>query len=181
MQKTMQVLYAFDRKLITEVPVDDAQALESKLSLMTETFKNRNSWLKPYERIKILKETARLLEIDKEKFAKLIAKEGGKPLTDALVEATRAVDGLYDAAEELRDFAGQEIPMGLTPASDNRLAFTIKEPLGVVAAISAFNHPLNLIVHQIAPANRLRLPLYAVLSWLNYFVKQGLMSAGATP
>ncbi len=42
--------------------------------------------------------------------------------------------------------------MGLTPASDNRWAFTTKEPIGVVAAISAFNHPLNLIVHQVAPA-----------------------------
>ena len=42
--------------------------------------------------------------------------------------------------------------MGLTAASLNRWAFTTKEPIGVVAAISAFNHPLNLIVHQIAPA-----------------------------
>ena len=42
--------------------------------------------------------------------------------------------------------------MGLTAASANRWAFTTKEPIGVVAAISAFNHPLNLIIHQIAPA-----------------------------
>jgi acyl-CoA reductase-like NAD-dependent aldehyde dehydrogenase len=42
--------------------------------------------------------------------------------------------------------------MGLSPASDGRWAFTTKEPIGVVAAISAFNHPLNLIVHQVAPA-----------------------------
>ena len=48
--------------------------------------------------------------------------------------------------------AGREIPMGLTPASDDRRAFTILEPIGVVAAISAFNHPLNLIVHQVVPA-----------------------------
>ena len=65
---------------------------------------------------------------------------------------TRAIDGLRNAAEALRTFAGREIPMGLTPASDRRWAFTTKEPIGVVAAISAFNHPLNLIVHQVAPA-----------------------------
>jgi acyl-CoA reductase-like NAD-dependent aldehyde dehydrogenase len=59
---------------------------------------------------------------------------------------------LRNAAEELRTFGGQEIPMGLTPASDGRWAFTVREPIGVVAAISAFNHPLNLIVHQVAPA-----------------------------
>jgi len=85
-------------------------------------------------------------------FAKLIAQEGGKPLTDAAAEVLRAIDGLRNAADELRNFAGREIPMGLTPASEGRWAFTTKEPIGVVAAISAFNHPLNLIVHQVAPA-----------------------------
>jgi acyl-CoA reductase-like NAD-dependent aldehyde dehydrogenase len=59
---------------------------------------------------------------------------------------------VLSAAEELRTFAGREIPMGLTPASTDRWAFTTKEPIGVVVAISAFNHPLNLIVHQVVPA-----------------------------
>ena len=81
-----------------------------------------------------------------------IAREGGKPLPDAIVEANRAVDGVYNAAEELRNFAGREIPMGLSAAAADRWAFTTKEPIGIVAAISAFNHPLNLIVHQVAPA-----------------------------
>ena len=88
----------------------------------------------------------------REKFSRLIAQEGGKPLVDAGVEANRAIDGVRNAAEELRNFAGREIPMGLTAASTGRWAFTTKEPIGVVVAISAFNHPLNLIVHQVAPA-----------------------------
>ena len=71
---------------------------------------------------------------------------------DAIVEVGRAIDGVLNAAEELRTFAGREIPMGLTPASTDRWAFTTKEPIGVVVAISAFNHPLNLIVHQVVPA-----------------------------
>jgi acyl-CoA reductase-like NAD-dependent aldehyde dehydrogenase len=57
-----------------------------------------------------------------------------------------------NAADELRVMGGREIPMGLTLASIDRRAFTIVEPIGVVAAISAFNHPLNLIVHQVVPA-----------------------------
>jgi len=81
-----------------------------------------------------------------------IAREGGKPLTDARVEAVRAIDGVRNAADELRVMAGREIPMGLTAAADGRRAWTVVEPIGVVAAISAFNHPLNLIVHQVAPA-----------------------------
>ena len=100
----------------------------------------------------MLQRAASLLEDRQEPFATLIAREGGKPISDAAVEVTRAIDGLRNAAEALRTFAGREIPMGLTPASDRRWAFTTKEPIGVVAAISAFNHPLNLIVHQVAPA-----------------------------
>ncbi|KTC91150.1 aldehyde dehydrogenase family protein [Fluoribacter dumoffii] len=152
MKKTLQVVQAFDRALIKEIPVDDAHALERKLSTAESTFKKRAGWLKPHERMAILKQTAQLLRTDQERFAKLIAQEGGKPFTDAAVEVARAIDGLNDAAEELRHFAGKEIPMGLTPASESRWAFTVKEPIGVVAAISAFNHPLNLIVHQVAPA-----------------------------
>jgi acyl-CoA reductase-like NAD-dependent aldehyde dehydrogenase len=57
-----------------------------------------------------------------------------------------------NATEVLRTAGGREIPMGITPASVDRWAFTINEPLGVVITISAFNHPLNLIVHQVVPA-----------------------------
>jgi acyl-CoA reductase-like NAD-dependent aldehyde dehydrogenase len=81
-----------------------------------------------------------------------IAREGGKPLPDAIIEVTRAIDGIHNAADELRNLAGREIPMGLSPAAADRWAFTTREPIGIVAAISAFNHPLNLIVHQVAPA-----------------------------
>src|SRR5437868_1175676 len=92
------------------------------------------------------------MEPRRDHLARQIAREGCKPLSDAIVEVGRAIDGVLNAAEELRSFAGREIPMGLTPASEGRWAFTTKEPIGVVAAISAFNHPLNLIVHQVAPA-----------------------------
>ncbi|PWY56720.1 aldehyde dehydrogenase [Legionella qingyii] len=152
MKKALQVVQAFDRALIKEITVDDEQALRTKLKTAASTLNNRKDWLKPYERMAILKRAAQLLTSEQGRFAKLIAQEGGKPFTDATIEVTRAIDGLNDAAEELRHFAGKEIPMGLTPASDHRWAFTVKEPIGVVAAISAFNHPLNLIVHQVAPA-----------------------------
>jgi acyl-CoA reductase-like NAD-dependent aldehyde dehydrogenase len=152
MSKTIQVLQAFDRALITEVPVDDARALETKLASATRMLRDRDAWLKPHQRSAILLRAVGLLEARQTHFAELIAREGGKPYTDAAVEVIRAIDGLRNAADELRTFAGREIPMGLTAASDGRWAFTTKEPIGVVAAISAFNHPLNLIVHQVAPA-----------------------------
>jgi acyl-CoA reductase-like NAD-dependent aldehyde dehydrogenase len=78
--------------------------------------------------------------------------EGGKPLIDSRIEVTRAIDGVKNCAEVLRSETGKEIAMGVNTASANRLAFTSKEPIGVVIAISAFNHPLNLTVHQVGPA-----------------------------
>src|SRR3954467_14142928 len=148
----LQIVQAFDREPIAEIPVDNAAALEAKLEAATRAFRDRDSWPKSHERIAVLRRLAALVEQRRDHFAHQIAREGGKPLSDAIVEVGRAIDGVLNAAEELRTFAGREIPMGLTPASTDRWAFTTKEPIGVVVAISAFNHPLNLIVHQVVPA-----------------------------
>jgi acyl-CoA reductase-like NAD-dependent aldehyde dehydrogenase len=148
----IEVVQAFDNERIAELPTDDASALETKLATARARFQDRAAWLQPHERIAVLHQLAGLVEKQREAFAMLIAREGGKPYADALVETDRAIDGIRNAAELLRTRGGVEIPMGLTPASERRRAWTIKEPIGVVAAISAFNHPLNLIVHQVAPA-----------------------------
>ena len=78
--------------------------------------------------------------------------KAAKPLVDSRVEADRAIDGMKLCIQHLRTQAGSEIPMNLNAASAGRLAFTQHEPIGVVVAFSAFNHPLNLIVHQVGPA-----------------------------
>ena len=104
------------------------------------------------ERIAILRRVAAEVRNQHEALALLIASEGGKPLLDARVEVTRAAAGLEFLAGEGERLAGHAIPMGATAATAGRIAFTIREPLGPVLAISAFNHPLNLIVHQVGPA-----------------------------
>jgi acyl-CoA reductase-like NAD-dependent aldehyde dehydrogenase len=148
----LNVVQAFDRATIAELPTDDAAALERKLATARARFEDRAGWLQPHERMRVLHTLAGLVEEKRDAFATLIAREGGKPYADARVETDRAIDGIRNAADLLRTRGGVEIPMGLTPASENRRAWTIKEPIGVVAAIAAFNHPLNLVVHQIAPA-----------------------------
>jgi acyl-CoA reductase-like NAD-dependent aldehyde dehydrogenase len=148
----LNVVQAFDRAPIADLETEDAAALERKLQAAERVFKDRDGWLKPHQRIAILRRLAALMENKRDRLALQIAREGGKPLPDAIVETTRAIDGVHNAADELRNFAGREIPMGLSAAAENRWAFTTKEPIGIVAAISAFNHPLNLIVHQVAPA-----------------------------
>lgn len=148
----MLVTQAFDGAPIAEIATDDAAAVEAKLDRATRCFRDRAGWLPAYQRIEILRRLARLMERDRDQLALTIAREGGKPLTDARIEVARAINGAESAAGEVEHHAGREIPMGLTPASAGRLAFTTKEPIGVVAAISAFNHPLNLVVHQVVPA-----------------------------
>jgi acyl-CoA reductase-like NAD-dependent aldehyde dehydrogenase len=148
----IEVFQAFDRAPIAQLESDDAAALERKIGIATKLFADRSARLKPHQRMDILRRLGVLMLGKREHFGRLIAREGGKPLTDALIEVDRAMDGVRNAVDALRTFGGQEIPMGLTAASDDRRAFTIVEPIGVVAAISAFNHPLNLIVHQVVPA-----------------------------
>ncbi|NMG39264.1 aldehyde dehydrogenase family protein [Chelativorans sp. ZYF759] len=148
----LTVVQAFDRAPIAEIETDDAAALERKLQAAERAFRDRDGWLKPHERMAILRKLAALMEGKRDHLAMQIAREGGKPLPDAIIETNRAIDGVHNAADELRNLAGREIPMGLSAAAENRWAFTTREPIGIVAAISAFNHPLNLIVHQVAPA-----------------------------
>ena len=80
------------------------------------------------------------------------AREGGKPIADSLVEIDRAQSGVIAAKEAVPRLTGREIPMNLNAASRGRIAYTYREPRGVVLAISAFNHPINLLIHQVVTA-----------------------------
>lgn len=93
----------------------------------------------------------RILEL-KDDFAHLIALEGGKPLRDALVEVERASLTFKLCAEECLRISGEMIPMERSQSAQGKIAFTIRESIGAVLAISAFNHPLNLLAHQVGCA-----------------------------
>lgn len=142
----------FDGAPVGSVPLTSAEGLEQALARAHRLFRDRDGWLPVPRRIAILTALAAGMETVAEDLALLIAREGGKPLVDARVEAARAIDGVRSCVELLRGEAGQVVPMNLNAASAGRVAFTLREPIGVVAALSAFNHPLNLIVHQVAPA-----------------------------
>ena len=94
----IEILQGYDRAPIVTLETDDASALESKLSAAARLFTDRKSWQKPFERIAILHRLSVLLEGKREHFGLQIAREGGKPLTDALIEVDRAIDGVRNAA-----------------------------------------------------------------------------------
>ena len=87
-----------------------------------------------------------------DEIAAQIAAEAGKPLKAAKVETSRAMSTYTFAAVEARKLAGEVVPMDAAQAGEGKLAFTLREPIGVVGAISPFNFPLNLVAHKIAPA-----------------------------
>lgn len=141
----------WDGTVAGEVRFADAARAESALARAADLHASRRP-LPAHERSGILSRAAARVAAERDEYALGIALEGGKPLTDAYVEVDRAVNGLLLAAHEASHSTGPAVPMGGTPATAGRMTLTSREPIGPVVAISAFNHPLNLIVHQVAPA-----------------------------
>src|SRR6516162_11098207 len=142
----------YDGTLLATVDTADGSVAERALSTAYALYRNRDAWISQARRIDILRNVAKLMQDRAESLALEAAREGGKPLMDSRVEVARAIDGVLNCAELLRSEAGHVIPMNLNAASMGRIAFTQREPIGVVVAVSAFNHPLNLIVNQVGPA-----------------------------
>lgn len=148
----LKVISPYDQSLIREIPYMGKDEVENALKTAYDLFEDSSKWIPAHERIAVLERTADIMNTRVEELTKTAAQEGGKPYADSKVEVLRAINGVKIAAEHISQLKGEEIPMGLTKASDNRLAFTMREPIGVVASVSAFNHPLNLIVHQVITA-----------------------------
>ncbi len=104
------------------------------------------------ERAQVLERAARLVADRTETFARTICLEAGKPMKQARGEAARCVDTLTFAAVEARSLAGEVVPMESSSAGAGKLGIILREPVGVVGAISPFNFPLNLVAHKLAPA-----------------------------
>lgn len=92
------------------------------------------------------------LKDNRKDFAQLLTLEVGKPINESLVELDRSIETLKLAAEEAKRIYGESVPLDAGLNGKGFFAFTQRLPLGVVAAITPFNYPLNLTIHKIAPA-----------------------------
>lgn len=147
-----EVTAPFDGTLIATIETGGSKAVDQALTTAHALYRSRKNWLTAEQRISVLDKTATIMQSRFNELAIEAAREGGKPLVDSKIEVGRAIDGIKNCVEVLRTEHGEEIPMSKNASSMNRLAFTTHEPIGVVVAVSAFNHPLNLAVHQIGPA-----------------------------
>lgn len=105
-----------------------------------------------HQRKAILEKTARRIEQNRDQVIRTIVQEAGKAWKWAQAEVNRACENLRFAAEETGRIHGETIPMDASVGSENRFGVWIRVPVGVVAAISPFNFPLNLVLHKVAPA-----------------------------
>ena len=148
----IEVTSPYDGKVVGTVPFKSVDEVKEAINLAQKTFLDHKNHLPKYKRVEILENVVKIMSFQIEELTNLCASEGGKPYIDSKVEIQRAINGVKLAIEHLGAFEGKEIAMGHTASSANRMAYTFKEPIGVVAAISAFNHPFNLAVHQVIPA-----------------------------
>lgn len=108
--------------------------------------------LAPYDRYRILRRAAELIDERSETLARSVVAEAGKPIRDARAEVARAVLAFELCGEEAKRIGGEYVPVDATPGSENRHAFTIRRPTGVVCAITPFNGPVNQLSHKVPTA-----------------------------
>ena len=145
------VINPYDGEVIDKVPISHLNNVDKAI----EAANNAKKYLQEMSAFKIsnkLFNVCEKLKLHREDFAELLTKEVGKPINESYVELDRSIETLKLAAEEAKRIYGESVPLDAGLNGKGFFAFTQKMPLGVVAAITPFNYPLNLTIHKIAPA-----------------------------
>lgn len=140
----------YDGSLVGTVPAATTAELDRAIAVAVA--RHRSGPPPAHERAAILDRAAALLAERLDEFAESITRESAKPITTARTEAERAVDTIRFSAAVARTLTGEMIAMDASSAGVGKVGYVMRVPIGVVAAISPFNFPLNLVCHKIAPA-----------------------------
>ena len=148
---TIAVRNPFDGSVIDTVPKADAADVEAALNGAVEGAKlmRRTSG---YDRSQVLRKAAQLMRERTPELGYTLSAEEGKTLAEGRFEVSRAAETLDLSADEAKRLAGEVLPLDGAPGGAGRLGFTLRVPCGVVAAITPFNFPLNLVCHKVGPA-----------------------------
>ena len=148
-EEKMAVLNKYTREPFASISMASEEHVNQAVEAAKSAYKQ--DWA-PYDRYLVLKKAAETLVERKEEFANALATEVGKPLGECRGEVERSALTLEISAEEAKRIHGEGIPVESAQGSENRMAFTVRVPVGVVAAITPFNVPLNLVCHKVGPA-----------------------------
>ncbi len=171
----------YSSEVIAEIPKANVEEVEAAL-VAADAARETMANMPLYKRAIILEKLASLLEARAEEAAELIALEAAKPISTAKAEVQRTIQTYKFAAEEAKRIHGETIPVDAAPGGDGRIAYTVREPLGIVAAITPFNFPMNLVAHKIGPAiasgNTVVLKPASQTPLTAYFIGELLVEAG---
>ena len=147
----MEVRSPYDNSLVGEVPLATPEDVNKAIEAAKKAFPIISS-LPAHKRSEILEKTSDIIHAQREEFAKSISEESGKPIREARVEVARSFQTFKFAAEEAKRIYGETIPMDAAIGGEGRFAYVERIPLGVIACITPFNFPLNLVSHKVGPA-----------------------------
>lgn len=150
--KSYTNLYSpYSGKKIGEIPAASQENVNAAIEA-AESARKEMEKLTAYDRARILEQLVSLFIEHKSRAAEIISLESAKPYKYAMAEVERTIETYKFAAEEAKRLSGEMIPMDAAKGGANTLAYTIRQPLGVVAAITPFNFPQNLVAHKVGPA-----------------------------
>ncbi|WP_373233212.1 aldehyde dehydrogenase family protein [Cohnella sp.] len=150
-ERTIDVFDPQDNSLIATVPSASAEDMLHAIEQATEGFLIASA-MPVHERIAVLNRAAAWIEDHMELYAETIARESSKTITEARKEVRRCIETLRISAEEARRINGETLSFDQMPGSENRVGYYYRFPIGVIAAITPFNDPLNLTAHKVGPA-----------------------------
>lgn len=147
----IEVHSPFDGRVIDTVGKATPDDVERALAAAVQGARLMQA-LPGHERYRILHRAAEIMTSRQEELGRLISSEEGKILAEGRFEASRATETIELSAEEAKRLSGEMLPLDGAPGGAGKLGFTLRVPCGVVAAITPFNFPLNLVAHKIGPA-----------------------------
>ena len=137
--------------LVSRAPESNLDDLDAALEAAVAA-KEVAAAMPAYERASLLRRAAALVGERYVEIAEIMCRETGKPITDCETETKRCADTITLSAEEAVRITGEHVPLDASAAGTGKMAFLLRFPVGVVAAITPFNAPVNLAMHKIAPA-----------------------------
>jgi glyceraldehyde-3-phosphate dehydrogenase (NADP+) len=149
--QTIEVLNPFDGSVVDTVPAGSADDVDRAIGGAVDGARLMRD-MSAYDRSAILSKAAELMREQAEDLAMTISLEEGKILSEARIEVARSAETIQLSAEEAKRIYGEVLPLDAAPGGQGRFGFTLRVPCGVVAAITPFNFPLNLVCHKVGPA-----------------------------
>ena len=147
----IEVRNPFDNSVVDVVPSATATHVDQALDTLVDGARVMRA-MSAYDRSELLRKAAALIESQTEDFARTLCREEGKPINEARTEIVRSVETLSLSADAAKGLYGESIPLDAASNGAAKLGFTLRVPCGIVAAITPFNFPLNLVCHKVGPA-----------------------------